>query len=213
MLKCYNRKAFLAFLIKEMVEKGVAVEIGVLHGDFSKMILELLKPSKLILVDPYVRSDESYGASLSFLNSAYSNEEDYNNIVKRFEKEIYSCQVEIVRKYSYEAVDYVAVNSCDFIYHDASHLYDDIKRDLNDWLPKLKEGGLVCGHDYIEFDNFGVIQAVDEFCKEHGFEMIIFNENGGDYALKKINKAKEVIDYAYGKQDISKYKKALEDNK
>lgn len=199
---------------------GVCVEIGVLHGEFSERILDRFSPEKLILIDPYTRSEEAYGKALDFIHTAYSNEDDYQNLIRKFEKEIYSGQVEVVRKYSYEAVDYVADNSIDFLYHDASHLYDDLKRDLNEWLPKMKEGGIVAGHDYIEHEDFGVIKAVDEFCAEHGYEMIIFNENGGDYALKKISgqsqtflkdndRAKSVRDYAYGKEDDSRYKKPL----
>lgn len=162
----------------------VCVEIGVLYGEFSESILDRFSPDKLILIDPYTRSDEAYGRSLDFLHTAYSNENNYQDLIRKFEKEIMSGQIEVVRKYSYEAVDYVADSSVDFLYHDASHLYSDLKRDLNEWLPKMKDGGLVCVHDYIEHSDFGVIKAVDEFCVEHNFSKVIFNENGGDLALK-----------------------------
>lgn len=209
--------------VKESLPKNCdAVEIGVLHGDFSIRILEIVNPKKFILIDPYVRSEEAYGKALGFIHTAYSNEDDYQNLIRKFENEIVSGQVEVVRKYSHEAVDYIADNSVDFLYHDASHLYSDIKRDLNEWLPKMKEGGIIAGHDYIEHEDFGVIKAVDEFCSEHGYEMILFNENGGDYALKKksgwlffakgSHEMKVNRDYAFGKQDISKYKKILENN-
>jgi len=42
----------------------------------------------------------------------------------------------------------------------------------------------MCGHDYTDAYGFGVVKAVDEFCKEHDFEMIILNNNGFDWALK-----------------------------
>ena len=46
----------------------------------------------------------------------------------------------------------------------------------------------MCGHDYFNHSNFGVIQAVDEFCEEHEFEMIILNKPGWDWCLRrKIN--------------------------
>jgi hypothetical protein len=47
----------------------------------------------------------------------------------------------------------------------------------------------MAGHDYVKYSNFGVIQAVDEFCEEHGYEMIILNNNefdSFDWALMKI---------------------------
>jgi hypothetical protein len=64
-------------------------------------------------------------------------------------------------------------------------LYDDLKSDLKDWQPKLKLDGFMCGHDYIEHEDFGVINAVDEFCETSDFEMFLLNKNGGDYALKR----------------------------
>tara|TARA_R110002167_G_scaffold338024_1_gene545583 strand:+ start:1723 stop:2364 length:642 start_codon:yes stop_codon:yes gene_type:complete len=38
--------------------------------------------------------------------------------------------------------------SLDFVYIDASHDYDNVKRDLEIWLPKIKLGGIIAGHDY-----------------------------------------------------------------
>ncbi len=54
----------------------------------------------------------------------------------------------------------------DIIYIDASHDYESVKNDIFTWLPKLKNGGILCGDDYSN-DWSGVIKAVDE----------IFNKN------------------------------------
>jgi hypothetical protein len=56
----------------------------------------------------------------------------------------------------------------DLIYLDACHLYEAVRQDLRDWWPKVKKGGLFCGHDYMDV-NVPFIQvkkAVDEFCAE-----------------------------------------------
>lgn len=187
MITVKNREDFLRALMMYLPSNPVCVELGVLHGDFSKMILDILNPSKLVLVDPYITyaEGERYGSELDYLPKAYSTPEQYQELLKRFEKEISLKQVFVEKKFSYEVVDCFPIRHFDCFYQDASHLYNDVRRDLNDWLPNVKESGQICGHDYREFSNFGVIQAVDEFCKEHNFEMIIFNENGGDYALRK----------------------------
>lgn len=53
--------------------------------------------------------------------------------------------------------------SLDLIFIDASHRYDDVIRDIDAWLPKLKPGiGILAGHDYKEWPEFGVIRAVRE---------------------------------------------------
>jgi len=181
----HSREGYLREVKTLLQGEITAVELGVLNGDFSQMILDVLKPIKLFLVDPFEVNDEKYDNMN--ITTAYSTERDFNLVLYKFEKEIFSNQVDVVKGYSYDVVKCHANNSIDFIYIDASHLYKDVKRDLNDWLPKLKEKCLICGHDYIKHESFGVIQAVDEFCKEYDFEMILFNEHGGDFALK--NKA------------------------
>jgi predicted O-methyltransferase YrrM len=49
-------------------------------------------------------------------------------------------------------------NYFDFVYVDGSHLYLDVKKDIEKWLPKVKKGGLLGGHDYM----YEVKTAVDE---------------------------------------------------
>lgn len=200
-----NREDFLRAVFMYLPSHPKCVEIGVLGGDFSKMILDILEPEKLILIDPYryCADGGQYGSELDYLPKAYSTEEQYQGLIKRFYNEILSGQASVIRKFSYEAEDDFPPHHFDFLYHDGSHLYDDLRRDLKGWLPKMKEGGLICGHDYREFDIFGVIKAVDEFCEEYGFEMIVFNENGGDYALKKKNPNIE-----YAKQIYKEFKES-----
>lgn len=183
MITVNDREQFLDEVWKLMDVDSICAEIGVLYGDFSKMIYSKFTPIELVLIDPFKQNEKYYHDGLNYLLTAYSTQKDYESVLKKFEN-IHT--VVINRCYSYEAVKGYENSFFDFIYHDASHLYEDIKRDLNDWLPKLIPGGLMCGHDYIQHESFGVIQAVDEFCKEHNFEMIILNENGGDYALRKI---------------------------
>lgn len=52
--------------------------------------------------------------------------------------------------------------SLDYVYIDADHHYDAVCRDIDAWLPKIKPGGLISGHDFCEYPEFGVIQAVTE---------------------------------------------------
>lgn len=52
--------------------------------------------------------------------------------------------------------------SLDYVYIDADHHYEAVRRDIAAWLPKIKPGGLIAGHDFCEYPGFGVIQAVTE---------------------------------------------------
>ena len=39
-------------------------------------------------------------------------------------------------------------NTLDIIFIDGAHDYDSVKLDINVWYPKLKDGGIMFGHDY-----------------------------------------------------------------
>lgn len=64
---------------------------------------------------------------------------------------------------SLKAVNYFDDQSLDFVFIDASHEYEDVKNDILAWLPKIKKGGILAGHDYYEDSTFGgVSKAVNE---------------------------------------------------
>jgi len=60
----------------------------------------------------------------------------------------------------------------DFVYIDADHSYDGAKNDLEAWYPKVKAGGVFCGHDY----NYpGVEKAINEFAKSKDLKLFVKN--------------------------------------
>ena len=54
--------------------------------------------------------------------------------------------------YSHQAARALArvgmAGQIDMLWVDGDHLYESVKTDLDAWLPLVKPGGLVCGHDY-----------------------------------------------------------------
>ena len=64
----------------------------------------------------------------------------------------------------------------DLIFIDADHSYDAVKADLAAWWPKLKNGGVFCGHDYCNEFN-GVIDAVNEFSIEKNIDIKQYYNN------------------------------------
>ena len=51
----------------------------------------------------------------------------------------------------------------DLVYIDGLHTYDGVKNDIELYLPKVKKGGYIAGHDYNSKHFPGVKDAVDEF--------------------------------------------------
>lgn len=50
--------------------------------------------------------------------------------------------------------------SLDFVFIDAAHDYESVLQDINAWFPKVKNGGMISGHDY-EWES--VRKAVNEY--------------------------------------------------
>jgi predicted O-methyltransferase YrrM len=61
-----------------------------------------------------------------------------------------------------EAAQHIPDKSCDVVFIDADHEYESVLADCRTWEPKLKPGGLLCGHDYAADVFPGVVRAVNE---------------------------------------------------
>jgi len=58
--------------------------------------------------------------------------------------------------------------SLDLVFLDADHSEEGVGSDLAAWVPKVRPGGIVAGHDYAARHHPGVKPAVDAFFREHG---------------------------------------------
>lgn len=56
-------------------------------------------------------------------------------------------------------------NGLDFVFIDAEHDYKSCAEDIKAWLPKIRKGGVIAGHDY-DGSFQGVVRAVDEAFKK-----------------------------------------------
>jgi|APGre2960657423_1045063.scaffolds.fasta_scaffold56678_2 predicted O-methyltransferase YrrM len=68
-----------------------------------------------------------------------------------------------IKGYSYNVADQLPNNSMDLIFIDADHSYESVKKDILAYTPKLKDNGILSGHD---IDYPGVNKAVRELIKD-----------------------------------------------
>lgn len=68
-------------------------------------------------------------------------------LIDNLEKTNYKSLVEILDKPSLQAVANFSDETFDVVFIDADHRYEEIKSDLIAWFPKVKKGGIICGHD------------------------------------------------------------------
>lgn len=59
----------------------------------------------------------------------------------------------------------------DFIYIDGAHDAKSITEDLRNWIPKVKKGGLIGGHDYNYTHHLDVCVAVNEYAQSGGLKL------------------------------------------
>ena len=221
-------------LIKEIGKEfpnGKGVEVGTFKGEFSKEIMENWEGS-LYMVDVWrPLSNEEYLDSSNHGNHETQIYGEAINNIKGFED-----RAVMVRATSEIASDMFEDNSLDFVYIDANHAYDYVVQDIELWYPKVKEGGYLCGHDYINMDwnkdpnftengkdkhiysrdfyhgVFGVNPAVDEFCEKNGYESQVTKEWFGTWWLKKKVDTKKIAVLVVYDDNYEEMKKITVDN-
>lgn len=168
--KTYKKKFKRRNLARLFKEKGFTrgVEIGVMHGTYSKTLCEENPDLKLYSVDPYM---EVYGDPQTNEWGNKHLEEKYQFAKKRLEP--FNC--EMIRKTSLEAVRDFEPESIDFVYVDGAHTFDYAMVDIIEWGKIVKPGGIISGHDYCKSWP-GVVRAVNAYAKEHNVDINLTDE-------------------------------------
>ena len=187
-----ERKDDREVLLKMLPQHSIGTEIGVRKGDFSGKIVDLLKPIKLHLIDPW-----KYEDSETYSNALYGGkakggqtglDAQYEEVLGRFKHLIDSGTVEVHRGTSEEVAQSFPDEYFDWVYIDGNHLYEYVKKDLEIYYRKIKVGGYLAGDDYTDGNWWkgGVKKAVDEFVESQNIQMIEIK--GAQFILKKVEK-------------------------
>lgn len=126
----------------------VGAEIGVLRGTTFKRLLESNPELTLYGIDIWaedkvVRFDGTTNEQLLKLPK--------NDILIELEQWVedspYKDRAKLIRSFSHSCLDDFEDGSLDFVFIDASHQYEDVRRDTVLWSKKVKPRGIVSGHD------------------------------------------------------------------
>lgn len=137
-------------LLEHLPKQAVVAEVGVAYGDFSQEILTRTQPKQLHLIDLEQRWGDRFADRAG--------------------------QVQIHLGDSGDMLAALPDGYFDWIYIDADHSYDMVKRDTEIAKQKIKPGGLLVFNDYTVYDAFqaipyGVPKTVHELCREENWEM------------------------------------------
>jgi glycosyltransferase involved in cell wall biosynthesis len=152
-------------LIREVPDGGTICELGTWKGRSLCVVADLVKSKglKVIAVDTFEGTlNEPAMVRLAQADDPFSA---FLVSMKRFELH------PIIRKMTTdEAADLVPDGSLDLCFIDADHSYEGVVNDLARWVPKVKPGGIIGGHDYNGTSWPGVRRAVDERFRDIHFD-------------------------------------------
>lgn len=133
----------------------VGIEIGSYAGESAEILLGTGAFTQFYCIDPwemnYDPKDSTGDACLLEAERVFDSKFANNPVVVKLKMK------------SSDAVTTFQDGTIDFIYIDGNHQYDFVKKDLEDYVPKIKVGGIIAGHDYGGPTTPGVTRAVDEY--------------------------------------------------
>ena len=128
---------------------GIGCELGVRHGEHAKTLLDVTNPTKLHLVDVWGLDSQLASVFQNERQVRHNRMKLFERVKGQFRKEIASGQVEIHRADIADALPTFEDKYFDWIYIDAEHYYEPVMRDIELALPKLKDDGILAGHDFM----------------------------------------------------------------
>lgn len=148
-------------LVTLLPQGAKVAEIGVAEGLFSKDLLDA-GVALLYSVDnwahiPNVTGDGNFDQKF--------HDKNYDAAVKRLAE--FGDRSVMLKGLSVDMANLIPDNSLDMVYFDAGHYYGAVVADLIAWYPKVRSGGIIAGHDYLNPD-YQVKEAVSHFIRTVG---------------------------------------------
>jgi len=169
--KLFHRDDFGKFLT-ELGLTGEGVEVGSAFGAFAEIIADQWR-GRLHLVDPWCKQEPAEYREITNHITDWSLW--YDQMLTKIHR--FGDRVVPHRMFSKEGATLFRDGVLDFVYLDGNHSLEAVTEDLNFWVPKVKSGGLVSGHDYEDCSIEGkwcfVKSAVDKWTADHKIELFI----------------------------------------
>ena len=152
-------------MVQEFNDDSHFVEIGAYYGQSTAyMAVQILNSGKKIKFD--VVDTWAGDSSSEYRDGQWGHElvTHGDKIFEQFKQNLKPVEnyYNPIRMSSINAAETYFDRSLDFVFIDGAHDYDFVKSDIEAWLPKVKIGGYLGGHDYMKSDHPDVVRAVDE---------------------------------------------------
>jgi len=170
-VKLNSRIDFLRFLPKN----SICAELGCWKGDFSLAILDVTEPNRFFMVDPYWKA---YGDTFPWRN--YGTVDCFTKAMYRIRFSPNYKATTVVIEYDTVFLEDYPDNFFDWIYLDSNHEYEQTALEIQALKAKVKDNGLICGHDYNSprAEHAGVTIAIDEWlAKNKEYELRLLDNH------------------------------------
>lgn len=155
----------LGELLNNFGLSGHAVEIGVAEGRNAEVLISQPSITKLYLIDAWTRLNQPGDGG----NSQTWHENNFVEAQQRVSK--HKDKAVFLKGISTLMIQSIPDDSLVLAYIDGDHTYDGALRDLVAIYPKVKKGGIISGHDYLN-PAYGVSRAVSDFVFSIGSPMV-----------------------------------------
>lgn len=115
-------------------------EVGCFLGVSTETFLQFA-PRRLYAVD-------AWGLKNDYNDIKYLPHLNFGDIEGKFREMARGYKnIEVIKNLSIGASHGFGDNTLDFVYIDAEHSYEGVRADIHAWLPKIRKGGCIGGHD------------------------------------------------------------------
>ena len=145
-------------------------EIGVGQGFYSEILCKANPNLCLLGIDPWVGISTPVRRAIRPENATQANLETYGDVDPLYADAVQRLapyNITLIRAGSIDAVQNIPDASLDFVYIDAVHSFDWAMTDILYWAPKVRLGGIVSGHDFAHYHEYGVVFAVEAYVRAH----------------------------------------------
>lgn len=143
-------------IASNLAEGSQIVEIGSFEGRSSSILAAVADAHnlKLVCIDAFIPKFNGGNPVVEKVREVF-----YREVMDKFEN------VELLEMISDQAIEHI-VEPIDYIFIDGDHTFDGVWKDLNNYMPLLKDGHCVTLHDYNNAAFIGVQHAFEKYSEE-----------------------------------------------
>lgn len=179
-------------LLELMPVDSTCAELGVGKGNFSRIILEVVKPKLHFCVDLWGP------IATNVQGTYYTDQETWDQRYEEIKEQFKNYNVQFIRDMTYNLPKYCEPNLFDWVYVDGDHTYDGCMKDLQAVNSLVKDNGMILGHDYRpawrKRPDWGVVESVNDFVEENNYFLsVVTKEPFPSYIITKTKEKNDEI--------------------